>query len=186
MSDESRVRMSDASFVTRPHSSLVTHSHLSRITNELLPRVVTPLRVPDQLRRVEVHGAEVPGAVPDGLIIEMLRRRMPAFSARRHGDRPHTIASEFDDRDETVSTRAVHSLRAGIPSRAIRGERTPAGRRERYRNARCCVVECLHDVGGETLEAVDLAPWRLPRAEVRGQAIGCRRKRLEPLLRGRA
>ena len=100
------------------------------------------------------------------------------------GDRlgPHLIA-ELDDRDEAVAARAVHLLRAWIGARAERRQRAPARRGEADRNARRRVVEWLHDVAGEALKAIDVAPRRLPRAEVGRQLVGRRGQRLQQLLR---
>ena len=44
----------------------------------------------------------------------------------------------------------------------------------------------MHDVSRQALEAVDIAPWRLPRAEVGSELVGDGGQCFEPLLRGSA
>ena len=157
----------------------------------LLPRPVRPLRVLLDVRAVEVDLAQVAGGVALGLVVEVRRRRIAALAAGAHRPRPHAVA-ELHHRHEAVAARAVHLLRARVGARAERRQRSPARRREADRDARPGVVERLDDVAGETLVAVDLAPRRLPRAEVGGQPVDRGRERLDerfrrrPWRRGRA
>src|SRR5215831_1666545 len=126
--------------------------------------MVLPLDVALELRPVEVHVAQVARRVATRLIVEVRRPRIAALASRRHRLRAHAIA-ELDDGDEAVAGRAVHPLRAARRARTERGERAPPRRGESDGNARPAVIEGLDDVARETLEAVDVAPRRLPRAE---------------------
>ena len=144
--------------------------------------MVRALGVALELSRIEVHVAQIAGAVALGLIVEMRRRRIAALAAGGDRLRPHPVA-ELDDRDEAVAAGAVHLLRARVGARAERGERAPARRGEADRDARRRVVERLDDVAGEALEAVDVAPRRLPGAEVGGELVGRGGERLQQLLR---
>ena len=90
---------------------------------------------------------------------------MAAFAAGRHGLGAHLVA-ELDHRDEAVSAGAVPLLRARIGARAEGGQRAPLRGGEADGNARPGIVERLDDVAGEALEAVDVAPRRLPGSEV--------------------
>src|SRR5690349_15128029 len=119
-----------------------------------------------ELRLIEIHIAQVARRIPLGLIVEVLRARYAVEATRGDRLRTHAVFSKLDDRDEAVTARAVPLLRAGVRLCAERRERAPARRRESDRNARTVVVERLHDVAGETLIAIDVAPWRFPRAEV--------------------
>jgi hypothetical protein len=126
--------------------------------------------VSGQLRRVEVDVAQAAGAVALGLILEVLRLRIAVFAAGRHRLGLHLIA-ELDHRDEAVPGVAVHLLGVRVTARAERRQRAPSRRGETDGDARPFVVERLHDVAGESLEAVDLAPRRIPLAEVGGQLV---------------
>src|SRR5262249_16921805 len=79
----------------------------------------------------------------------------------------------------------VPLLGAAISARAERGERAPARRRERDGDAWTRIVEGVRNVVGEPLEAIDLAPRRLPAAEIRGELVGGGGERLQQLLGGR-
>src|SRR5678816_4246655 len=119
--------------------------------------MVFALGVSLQLRGIEVDLAQVAGGVARRLIVEVLRRGVAALAAGRHGSRPDLVA-EFDDGDEAVAADAVHLLHPGRRARAERGERSPARRGEPDRDARPRILERLHDVAGEALEAIDLTP----------------------------
>src|SRR5690349_25176225 len=88
------------------------------------PRMIHPLRVPLELRLVEVHRPQIPRRVPLRLILEVRRVGIAALATRRHRARPHAVA-ELDDRNEAVPTRPVPLLRVGIRPSTERGERTP-------------------------------------------------------------
>src|SRR4051794_1402912 len=127
--------------------------------------MVRPLGVPLQLLAVEVHLAQVAGGVALRLVVEVLRRRIAALAAGRDRARAHPLA-ELDGGDEAIAADPIHLLRPRRRARAERGERSPSRRGEPDGNARTGIVEWLHDVAGEPLEAVDVPPRRLPRAEV--------------------
>ncbi len=76
------------------------------------------------------------------------------------------LRPEFDGGDETVAAVAVDALGLLLGHHAERGQRTPVGRGEGDRPAWLAVVVLLVDVAADALEAVDLAPGRLPGAEV--------------------
>src|SRR5581483_9839999 len=67
---------------------------------------------------------------------------------------------------------AVPFLRAGVGSGAEGGEGAVGGGREHHGDAGTRVVKGLDDVGGEALEAVDVAPGGLPGSEVGGEFVG--------------
>src|SRR5437764_12167347 len=90
---------------------------------------------------------------------------MPALAARGDGSRAHFV-SELDDRDEAVAAGAIPFLGLRIRPCAERGQRTPGRRSEFHGNARLRIVERLNDIAIETLEPVDLAPWRAPCAKL--------------------
>src|SRR5690348_3580870 len=98
-----------------------------------------------ELRGIEVHRPEIARGVTLCLVIEMGRRRMAALAARGHRDRANAV-SEFDDRDEAVSARAVPLLRPWIGTRPERRERPPPRRREADGNTRLRIIERLNDV----------------------------------------
>ena len=54
---------------------------------------------------------------------------------------------------------------------------------KRDRNARAGVVERLHDVAGQPLEAIDVAPRRLPGSEIGREFVGRRGQRLREAAR---
>src|SRR3954470_18160500 len=168
-----RRRSSQCAAVTRSASSRGVAKELRLPTSafrRLTSRMVGPLRVAGQLLRIEVDVAQAPRAVALRLILEVLRLRIAALAAGRHRLRAHLVA-ELDDRDEAVAGVAVHLLRVLVAARAERSERAPARRREADRDARSLVAERLDDVAGQALEAVDLAPRRIPLAEVGGELV---------------
>ena len=111
----------------------------------------------------------------------MLRAGHAVEAAGRHGPGRHNVA-ELHHRHEAVAAGAVPLLGSGIGARAERGERSPPRRREAHRDAGAGVVEGLHDVAGEPLEAVDVAPRRVPLAEVGRQLVDGRGQRGQALL----
>src|SRR5689334_9236955 len=127
--------------------------------------MVLALGVAGQLVAIEVHVAEIAGAVAHGLTVEVRRRWIAVLAAGGDRFRADAIA-EFHDGHEAVPAGAVHFLRAAVGARAERGQGSPARRREGDRYARRGVVERLHDVTGEALEPVDVAPGRVPPAEI--------------------
>src|SRR5687768_10392809 len=128
-------------------------------------RSVGPLGVAYELVGMEIDLAQVARRVAPGLVVEMGRAGMAALAAGRDRQSPDT-RSELDDRDEAVAAGAVPALRARPGARAERSERPPPARSERNRDARPGVGEGLHDVAGQALEAVDLAPRCPPAAEI--------------------
>src|SRR5690606_14440990 len=139
-------------------------------------------RVAFELFGPEVHLAQVAGAVTLGLVVEVRRRRVAAFAARGHRARADLVA-ELHRGNEAVAAGAVVALRARPAMRAERGQRAPARRGERHRDARPGVVEHLHDRAVVALVAVDLAPGRAPAAEILLQAFDRARERGQPRLR---
>src|SRR5262245_40958911 len=136
--------------------------------------MVFPLDVPFQLVAIEIDVAQIAGAVAHCLIVEMRRPRIAALSARGDGLRAHAIA-ELDDGDEAVAGGPVDLFGSPVAAGAERRERSPARRSEADRNARPRIAERMHDVVGDPLEPVDVAPRRLPRTEVIGELFGRRR-----------
>ena len=137
-----------------------------------------------QLITVEVDIAQVAGGIPLGLVAEVLRagHAVQATGGDRLG--LHLVA-ELDDGDEAVAAGAVPLLGAGIGAGAERRQRTPARRTKHHRRARLGIVELLDDGAVVALEAIDVAPGRLPLAEVSRQLVRGRRQRLEAFLRRR-
>src|SRR5262245_13194288 len=123
--------------------------------------MVLPLDVLLHISAVEPDVAQVAARVALRLVAEVLRLRIAALASGSHCPGAHAIA-ELDHRHEAVAGGAVHLLRAAVGTRAERGQRAPAGRRERNRDARLAVVERLDDGAVDPLVAIDLAPRRLP------------------------
>src|SRR5271165_6773366 len=98
----------------------------------------------------------------------MRRRYVAAFAAGGYGLGAHFVA-EFHHRDEAVAAGAVPLLRSRVSARAERRQRSPRRGGEGDGNAPAGIVEGLHDVAGEALEAVDVAPGRFPRSEIGGE-----------------
>src|SRR5690349_9429390 len=132
--------------------------------------MVRSLRVPPQLRRVEVHRPQIARRVALGLVVEVLVPRVTALASGRHRDRAHAVP-ELDHGNEAVAVRAVPLFCTRIRPRAEGGKRSPPRRREADGDAEARVVERLDDVPREALEAVDIAPWRVPTSEVRGELV---------------
>src|SRR5258708_21550495 len=88
-------------FMGDPNAILcrLTPEDRDRSARPLSARMILPFRVSLQLPRIKVHGAKISLRVPRRLIVEVLRRRIPALSTRRDGSGPHTVA-ELDDGDE--------------------------------------------------------------------------------------
>src|ERR1700733_2760335 len=103
---------------------------------------------------------------------------MPAFPTSSYGAGTHFVP-KLDHGNKAVATGAVPFLCPGVAAcfvcrvrpRAERGQRAPAGSREPHRRARLRIVEGLNDVSSQALIPVDLAPGRLPGAEIRGQLV---------------
>ena len=95
---------------------------------------------------------------------------MSALAARRHCPGSNFI-SEFDYCHKTVAAGAVPLFDSGIGPRAEGSKRAPKGRRKAHRDARSSVAERLNDVPRQALEAIDVAPRRLPGAEIRGKFV---------------
>src|SRR6185437_17091234 len=108
---------------------------------------------------------------------------MPALTTRTHGPGPDTVLPVFHHRNERVARRAVSSLCTGVGHGSERGERSPLRRGEWHRYAGRRVAEWLHQVTGEPLKAVDLAPWGFPASEVLSQTIARHDEGCEPLSR---
>ena len=123
-----------------------------------------------ELGTVEVNLAQISRGVAYGFVIEVRRGPMAALAAGGHGPRAHFVA-KFDHCDEAVTVCAIPLLRSGILVRAKRRERAPKRRRESDGNAGRGIAEGLDEVARQSLEAVDVAPGRLPRAEVGGMFV---------------
>src|ERR1035437_8984732 len=127
--------------------------------------MVFPLRMSLELLAVEVDLAQLAGAIAFGLIVEVRGRRMAALAAGRHGPGAHAFA-ELHHGDEAVAAGAVPLLGPRVGARSERGQRSPLRRGEADGNTRSRVVERLHDVAGEALESIDIAPRRLPTPDI--------------------
>nr|GEU28199.1 hypothetical protein [Tanacetum cinerariifolium] len=112
----------------------------------------------------------------------MRRRRVAALAAHQDAARLDAGA-ELHHRHEAVAAFAVEAFGRLFRRHAIGGQRAPVGRRIRHRQAGLAVIERLHQVARQALETVDLAPRRLPGAEVGRQFIRCPRQPFEPLAR---
>src|SRR2546425_8304065 len=100
----------------------------------LVPGMVFALGVPFELRSIEIDVPEIARRVADGLVIEVRRTGMTTLPTRGHRFRPHAVA-ELHDRDEAVAVGPIPLLRSRIGAGAECGQRSPARRRERYRQA---------------------------------------------------
>ena len=128
--------------------------------------------------------AEVMAAITLRLIVEMRRGRIAIFAAGRN--RPcRDLWPEIDDRDEAVAIAAVPALRARPGCRTIGGERPPLPRAEPDGEARLAVVKGLDKRARDALEAVDIAPRRVPAAEIGGQLGDSGFERTDPVGIGR-
>src|SRR5690348_18035316 len=110
----------------------------------------------------------------------MRRRRITALAAAGHRARANRFA-KIDHCDEAVAARAVPFFRVRIRPRRKRSERTPQRRSEFHGNAGLGVVEMRFDIVIESLKAVDLAPRRFPRAEIRSKPVRRIGERLQKL-----
>src|ERR1700682_635324 len=98
-----------------------------------LTGMIPALDVSLELRRIEVHVAEIAGAVSLRLVVEMGRGGVATLAARGDCPRPHAIP-ELDHRDEAVAAGAVPLLRCSrIRVRGKRCQRSPPRRRKRNR-----------------------------------------------------
>ena len=154
-----------------------------RVDHHIASWMVVPLGVSLQLVGIEVNLAQIPGAVPLHLIVEVPRLRMPAFPSGGYRPGAHFI-SKLHHRDKAVSAGAVPLLRSRVRPGAERSQRAPGGRSEPHRSARFGIVEGLHDVAGQALKAVDLSPRNLPGAEVGFQLVGGRSQGLQSHIAG--
>src|ERR1035437_10135468 len=127
--------------------------------------MILPLRMSLELIAVKVGLSQVARSVPLGLIVEVRGRRIAALSAGRHGPGPHAVA-ELHHGDEAVAAGAVPLLGPRVGARSERGQRSPLRGGEADGNTRSRVVERLHDVAGEALESIDIAPRRLPTPDI--------------------
>src|SRR5580692_764588 len=109
---------------------------------------------------------------------------MAAFAASGYGASAH-LFSKLDHRDETVSACAVPFLRSRIGARTEGSQRAPYRRSETYGDAWPSVAEGLDDISRKPLESIDVAPGRLPSAEIRCQPVRRVPKRLQQQLRRR-
>src|SRR3974390_3516936 len=140
--------------------------------------MVFPFGVVLELIAVEVHFAQVAGGVALGLVVEMLRLGVAAFAAS--GDcQGMNLGAEFHYRNEAIPAGTVPFFRARVCARPEGGEGPPLRRRKADGDAGSGVVERLHDIPGEALEAVNLAPRGLPGPEISGEPGGCRREGLQ-------
>src|SRR3989338_8817255 len=96
----------------------------------------------------------------------MRRLGIPALPPGGHGPCLHAVA-ELNHRREAVPAGAVPFPCPLVGTRTERSEEAPARPREGHRDAWPGVIERLHDITGEALEPVVLAPRRLPVPEAR-------------------
>src|SRR5678816_3344699 len=109
---------------------------------------------------------------------------MPALAAGGDGARRHAVP-ELHGGDKAVPAGAIPLPGTRIGPGPKRGERAPSRRRERHRAAHPGVVKCLHDAAVVALEAVDLAPGRLPGAELLREQPAGLNERIQTLSHGR-
>src|SRR6266566_4632117 len=158
---------------------------MSAVSPPSAPRVVFALGVTYQLRAIEVHRPQITGGVSPRLVVEVWVAGMAALAAG--GDRPGAYAvPEFDNGHEAVAARPVPALRPRVGTRAEGRQRAPSRRRERHGDARPRVGKRLDDIAGQALEAVDVAPGRLPGLEIGVELVDRLGQRLEELIGGRA
>src|SRR5580658_9790828 len=105
---------------------------------------------------------------------------MAALAPGGYGFGSHFVA-EFDHRNETVATGSIPFLRSRICAGSKRGERAVLRGGELNWDAGTRVVKGLDDIAGQALESIDVAPRRLPTAEVGCQFVGCIEERFQEL-----
>jgi len=133
--------------------------------NETQFRVVLPLDVAFEIRMVEVDVAQVTRAVALRLIVEVGGRWIAACAAGAHRFRMHFLA-ELNNGDEAVlPVVPYHFFVAGYGRALKAASEAPTGEVKPTERARSGVTECLIDIAGEALIAIDVAPWRLPGPE---------------------
>src|SRR5581483_4236297 len=81
--------------------------------SDSLSGLISSLGVTLQLRGIEIDFAQVASGVSLRLVVEMLRRRIPAFTAGGDCDRAH-LGPELNHSDEAVAARAVNLLRTFV------------------------------------------------------------------------
>ena len=128
--------------------------------------MVLALGVPLELRPVEVDLSQVAGRVSPGLIVEVRGRRTAALASSGHGFSPNLLA-KLDHGNEAVSAGAIPLLGPRVRVGTKGGQGAPLRRSETDRKARRGIVERLHHLAGQTLESVDVTPWRLPVPKIR-------------------
>src|SRR5205085_7818382 len=121
--------------------------------------------MPLQLCWIEIDFTQIARAVSFRLIVEMLRRRIAAFTAGGDCDRAN-FRTELNHSDKAVAAGAVNLFRPFVWPRSERCQRSPDCRREANRNARAGVSERMNDVVGQSLKSIDIPPVGFPRAEV--------------------
>ncbi len=112
----------------------------------------------------------------------MRRSRIAALAAHQDAARLQAWA-EFHHGHKAVAALAIDTLGGLFRRHAVCRERTPVGRSVRHWQAGLAVVKWLYQIAGQTLEAVDLAPRRLPGAEVGAELGGCAHQPFEALAR---
>src|SRR5262249_36827092 len=119
---------------------------------------------------IEIDLTQISGRITIGFVVKMRRLRIAALAA---GSNRFGLNSfpKFDDRNEAVSTRAIHPLRTAITIRAKRRDGAPNAGCETDRCARPAVCERMDNVIRDALEAVDLAPRRFPASKICGQFV---------------
>src|SRR4029453_10925040 len=95
------------------------------------------------------------------------------------------LVAKLDAGNEAVTARAVPLLGVLVGPRFERGQRSVTRRGKHHRNARLRIIEFGRDRVLDALEAIDVAPRRVPLAEVGGQFVDGSRKRVDALLRCR-
>ena len=98
---------------------------------------------------------------------------MTALSAGRHRFGPHPFP-ELDYRDKAIAARPVPFLRPRIRPRSERCQASPisADVKPTAMLGSLSLNGCTM-IARQTLKSIDLAPRRLPAAEVRLEFIGC-------------
>ncbi len=132
--------------------------------------MILALSVAFKLRPVKVDFTQIAAAVAESLIVEMGGRRMAALASGGDGAGVYSGA-KLHHGYEAVARGAVPFLGSGVRMCAKGGERAPHPGGKGNRNTWSGVVERLHDIAGEALEAINVAPRCAPSAKLGNEFV---------------